>query len=94
MAQPASLLRLIGSESLIAAEPVAIAAETAAQAITPVETNATKRPHIAISETRSGYRKYALGKYYMRVGDARPHHAHRSGLRAYQNADWRYGSWD
>jgi hypothetical protein len=75
-------------------EPVAIAAETAAQAITPVETNATKRPHIAISETRSGYRRYALGKYYMRVGDARPHHAHRNGLRAYQNADWRYGSWD
>jgi hypothetical protein len=39
-------------------EPVAIAAETAAQATKFVETNATKRPHIAISETRSGYRGY------------------------------------
>jgi hypothetical protein len=75
-------------------EPAAIAAEMAAQATTVVETNATKRPHIAISETRRGYRRYALGKYYMRVGDARPRHAHRSWLSAYQNAYWRYGSWD
>jgi hypothetical protein len=75
-------------------EPAAAAAETAAQATALVETNATKPPHIAISKIHSGYRSYALGKYYMRVGDARPRHARRSWLRAYQNADWRYGSWD
>jgi hypothetical protein len=75
-------------------EPAAAAAETAAQAITLVETNATKPPHIAISKTHSGYRRYALSRYYMRVGDARPRNSHRSWLRAYQNADWRYGSWD
>jgi hypothetical protein len=75
-------------------EPAAPAAETAVQAITLVETNAAKPPHIAINKIHNGYRRYALGRYYMRVGDARPRHAHRSWLRAYQNADWRYGSWD
>ena len=71
-------------------EPVA-ASETAAQL---VETNATERHHIASSETRSGYRRFAIGKYYMRVGDPHPRHAHRGWIRSYQNADRRYGSWN
>src|SRR5262249_13953195 len=44
-------------------EPAAAAAETAAQAITLVETT-NKPPHVAISRIHSGYRRYALGKYY------------------------------
>ena len=72
-------------------EPVAVASETAAQL---VETNATERHHIASSKTRSGYRRFAIGKYYMRVGDAHPRHAHRGGIRSCQNADRRYGSWN
>jgi len=72
-------------------EPVAVASETPAQL---VETNATERHHIASSETRSGYRRFAIGKYYMRVGDPHPRHAHRGWIRSYQNADRRYGSWN
>jgi hypothetical protein len=40
-------------------EPVAVASETAAQL---VETNATERHHIASSDTRSGHRRFAIGK--------------------------------
>jgi hypothetical protein len=72
-------------------EPVAVASETAAQL---VETNATERHPIASSDTRSGHRRFAIGKYYMRVGDPHPRHAHRGWIRSYQNADRRYGSWN
>jgi hypothetical protein len=73
------------------AEPVAVASETAAQL---VGTNANERHHIASSETRSGHRRFAIGKYYMRVGDPHSRHAHRGWIRSYQNADRRYGSWN
>jgi hypothetical protein len=59
-------------------EPVALASETAAQL---VETNATERHPIASSGTRSGHRRFAIGKYYMRVGDPHPRHAHRDWIR-------------
>jgi len=72
-------------------EPVAVASETAAQL---VGTNANERHHIASSETRSGHRRFAIGKYYMRVGDPHSRHAHRGWIRSYQNADRRYGSWN
>jgi hypothetical protein len=72
-------------------EPVAVASETPAQL---VETNATERHHIASSDTRGGHRRFAIGKYYMRVGDPHPRHAHHGWIRSYQNADRRYGSWN
>jgi hypothetical protein len=56
-------------------------------------TNATKMQHVATSGTRSG-KWITSGKYYMRVGNTHPHYVHRGWMRTYQNAGWRYDSWD
>jgi hypothetical protein len=67
--------------------------ETATRAVTLLETNATKMRHVATSGTRSG-KWITPGKYYMRVGNTHPHYVHRGWMRTYQNAGWRYDSWD
>jgi hypothetical protein len=70
------------------AKPMADGAKTSAA-------SATKRHRITTSETRGGQRRFAPGKYYMRVGAAaRPRHAHHGWIRSYQNAGWRYDSWN
>jgi hypothetical protein len=70
-----------------------IGAETAARAVTLLEASATQRQHIATSKARSE-KWFAPGKYYMRIGTAHAHHAHRGWIRSHQNAGWRYDNWD
>ena len=77
------------------AKPMADGAKTSAGVVALLETNAPKRHRITTSEARGGQRGFAPGRYYMRVGAAaHPRHAHHGWIRSYQNAGWRYGSWD
>jgi hypothetical protein len=77
------------------AKPMADGAKTSAGAVALLETKAPKRYRSTTSEARGGQRGFAPGKYYMRVGAAaRPRHAHYSWIRSYQNAGWRYDSWN
>jgi hypothetical protein len=77
------------------ARPMADGAKTSAGAVALLETNAPKRHRITTSESRGGQRGFAPGKYYMRVGAAaHPRHAHYGWIRSYQNAGWRYDSWN
>jgi hypothetical protein len=77
------------------AKPMADGAKTSAGAVALLETNAPKRHRITTSEARGGQRGFAPGRYYMRVGAAaHPRHAHHGWIRPYQNAGWRYDSWN
>jgi hypothetical protein len=76
------------------AKPMADGAKTSAGAVALLETNAPKRHRITTSEARGGQRGFAPGRYYMRIGAAHPRHAHRGWIGSYQNAGWRYDSWD
>jgi hypothetical protein len=77
------------------AKPMADGAKTSAGAVALLETKAPKRYRPTTSEARGGQRGFAPGKYYMRVGAAaRPRHAHYGWIRSYQNAGWRYDSWN
>jgi hypothetical protein len=77
------------------AKPMADGAKTSAGAVALLEPSAPKRHRITTSEARGGQRGFAPGKYYMRVGAAaHPRHAHYGWIRSYQNAGWRYDSWN
>jgi hypothetical protein len=77
------------------AKPMADGAKTSAGAVALLETNAPKRYRPTTSEARGGQRGFAPGKYYMRVGaSAHSRHAHHGWVRWYQNAGWRYDSWN
>ena len=77
------------------ARPMANRAEASAGAVALLETDAPKRHRITTSEARGRQRGFAPGKYYMRVGAAaHPRHAHYGWIRSYQNAGWRYDSWN
>ena len=77
------------------ARPMADGAKTSAGAVALLETDAPKRHRITTSEARGRQRGFAPGKYYMRVGAAaHPRHAHYGWIRSYQNAGWRYDSWN
>jgi hypothetical protein len=76
-------------------KPMADGAKTSAGAVALLETNAPKRHRTTTSEPRGGQRGFAPGKYYMHVGAAaHPRHAHHGWIRSYQNAGWRYDSWN
>jgi hypothetical protein len=70
-------------------------AKASAGAVALLETDAPKRHRITTSEARGKQHGFAAGKYYMRVGAAaHPRHAHYGWIRSYQNAGWRYDSWN